>query len=553
MADESVSPAGTGGCLIIIAIVLFFSAYSFDFSFIWIICAILIFIIGIILIVPDPKNSNSEHESNHNTNTDSEQQSEFEKFLPAAKEAANNLYQHICRMNHSEKIRAVLAEKINITNEDEGGKDFSVDNDENRLYTNLDNRVAFSAINDVQKCYEHLGHGVNLRSIESLPVAIFFTQIVVPDKVYLWEFYNGNEIYSIAEESYECAKKYYRPHFDKDKFLLVEALRDTDAEQDLVDKYVVLLYRFAMTIANADKNIDETEKQWLANILKFNDTTSSNDNESTEKNENALDDLNTLIGLTSVKSEVQNIYNLIKVQKIREASGLKAPDISYHCVFTGNPGTGKTTVARVVAQIYQNLGILKKGQLIETDRSGLVAEYVGQTAVKTNKIIDSALDGVLFIDEAYSLIQGGNNDYGMEAVATLLKRMEDDRDRLVVILAGYSDEMKQFINSNPGLQSRFNRYINFEDYNVDELMSIFCFNLQKYDYVMTAEGRAHLQKVLDEAVAHKDENFGNARYVRNLFEKTLEKQAQRLAFAPSLTNDDLKEITADDIPNLQQS
>lgn len=201
---------------------------------------------------------------------------------------------------------------------------------------------------------------------------------------------------------------------------------------------------------------------------------------------NPLKELEALIGLANVKTEVTNIYNLVKIQKVRATKGLNAPDISYHCVFTGNPGTGKTTVARLVAQIYKQLGILSKGHLIETDRSGLVAEYVGQTAVKTNKIIDSALDGVLFIDEAYSLVQnGGGNDFGLEAIATLLKRMEDNRDRLVVILAGYSDEMKQFIDSNPGLQSRFNRYTHFEDYSADELTSIYEFNLAKFDYQMT--------------------------------------------------------------------
>ena len=178
-----------------------------------------------------------------------------------------------------------------------------------------------------------------------------------------------------------------------------------------------------------------------------------------------------------------------------------------------------------------------------------MAEYVGQTAVKTNKIIDSALDGVLFIDEAYSLVQNGGNDFGLEAIATLLKRMEDNRDRLVVILAGYSDEMKQFIDSNPGLQSRFNRYILFEDYSTDELTSIFEFNLSKYDYKLTEEAEKTIKEVMSEAVAKKDKNFGNARFVRNLFEKTLERQAKRLASSHlnSLTEEALTEITASDI------
>lgn len=190
-------------------------------------------------------------------------------------------------------------------------------------------------------------------------------------------------------------------------------------------------------------------------------------------------DLNNMIGLSRVKEEIETLRNYVLMKKRREKQGLRSSNISYHCVFTGNPGTGKTTVARLLASIYKDLGVLKKGHLIETDRSGLVAEYVGQTAIKTNSIIDSALDGALFIDEAYTLANGDSNDFGAEAIATLLKRMEDNRDRLVVILAGYSREMENFINSNPGLRSRFNRYIHFDDYTADELYEIFCSIVEK--------------------------------------------------------------------------
>ena len=261
----------------------------------------------------------------------------------------------------------------------------------------------------------------------------------------------------------------------------------------------------------------------------------------------SIDDLDGLIGLNSVKEEVKTLRNYIIIQQEREKKGLKTTPVSYHCVFTGNPGTGKTTVARIVADVYRSLGVLKKGHLVETDRSGLVADYVGQTATKTNKIIDRALDGVLFIDEAYSLATGGDNDYGKEAIATLLKRMEDNRDRLVVILAGYSDEMKQFIDSNPGLQSRFNRYIHFPDYNADELFQIFEANCKKNDYVMTDEAKTALKSLLEKAVAEKDKNFGNARFVRNLFEKTLERQANRLSKQENLSKEMLTEITIEDL------
>lgn len=265
------------------------------------------------------------------------------------------------------------------------------------------------------------------------------------------------------------------------------------------------------------------------------------------KTKSPANELDSLIGLSSVKKEVQTLTNFIKIQQKRAEQGLKSSSVSYHCVFTGNPGTGKTTVARIVADIYKNLGVLKKGHLVETDRAGLAAEYVGQTAVKTNKIIDSALDGVLFIDEAYSLVGGGESDYGKEAIATLLKRMEDDRERLVVILAGYTKDMKQFIDSNPGLQSRFNRYIEFPDYTPDELYQIFALNLKKYDYHITDDAKVALQHFFDDAVEHKDANFGNGRFVRNIFEKVLEHQANRLASESNLTTERLSEITIEDI------
>lgn len=272
-------------------------------------------------------------------------------------------------------------------------------------------------------------------------------------------------------------------------------------------------------------------------------------NEKQTKNKlSANNELDTLIGLDSVKKEVQTLTNFIKIQQKREEQGLKSSSLSYHCVFTGNPGTGKTTVARIVADIYKELGVLKKGHLVETDRAGLVAEYVGQTAIKTNKIIDSALDGVLFIDEAYSLVDGGESDYGKEAIATLLKRMEDDRDRLVVILAGYTEDMKRFIDSNPGLQSRFNRYIEFPDYTAEELLQIFEVNMRKFDYKITDDAKEQLKQYFADAVAHKDKNFGNGRFVRNVFEKVLEHQANRLASQSNLTTEQLSEITIEDLP-----
>ena len=260
-------------------------------------------------------------------------------------------------------------------------------------------------------------------------------------------------------------------------------------------------------------------------------------------------ELDELIGLGSVKKEVRSLANFVKLQKQREAQGLKTAKVSYHLVFYGSPGTGKTTVARIVGRIYKDLGVLKKGHTVETDRGGLVAKYMGQTAMKTDTVIQQALDGVLFIDEAYSLVpEGGNgSDYGQEAIATLLKRMEDHRDRLVVIIAGYKDEMQRFIDSNPGLQSRFNLYIDFPDYSGKELSEIFKMYMKKNQYTLADDAEEYLKERFDYVVEHKDRNFGNARYARNVFEKSIQQQANRLASQHNLSKKQLTELTVEDL------
>ena len=260
-------------------------------------------------------------------------------------------------------------------------------------------------------------------------------------------------------------------------------------------------------------------------------------------------ELDDLIGLGSVKTEVRSLANFVKLQKEREAKGLKTAKVSYHLVFYGSPGTGKTTVARIVGRIYKDLGVLKKGHTVETDRAGLCGQYVGQTGPKTDSVIAKALDGVLFIDEAYSLVPegGAGNDYGQEAISTILKRMEDYRDRLVVIVAGYKNEMQRFIDSNPGLQSRFNRYIDFPDYSSGELADIFKMYMKKNQYTLGKDAEEYLKECFEYAVAHKDRNFGNARYARNVFEKSIQAQANRLAGESNLDKDKLTELTVDDL------
>ena len=260
-------------------------------------------------------------------------------------------------------------------------------------------------------------------------------------------------------------------------------------------------------------------------------------------------ELDELIGLGSVKQEVRSLANFVKLQKQREAQGLKTAKVSYHLVFYGSPGTGKTTVARIVGRIYKDLGVLKKGHTVETDRAGLCGEYVGKTGPKTDTVISKALDGVLFIDEAYSLVPegGAGNDYGQEAISTILKRMEDYRDRLVVIVAGYKDEMQRFIDSNPGLQSRFNRYIDFPDYSGAELVEIFKMYMKKNQYTLAPDAEEYLKEQFEYVVAHKDRNFGNARFARNVFEKSIQQQANRLAGQTNLDKSRLTELTVEDL------
>ena len=440
-------------------------------------------------------------------------------------------------------------------------------------------RLAAIAYCDVRDCFRRLGQSpASLDSLEGMGYAMFMSLLISRDfdvRTFFDRDRSRTLVKAIGEldRTFTCEIDIYG-HERESRFAIV--FGKACGEHEWVQRYSSLLYRWASLIAKADGTVSMEESEALAAIMDMREAAKTDGNvrvrgaaaPSAEARPpgavaaeaapeprvdrrralgDALKELDALVGLAPVKTEVRKLASFIEIREKRREAGLKNPPVSYHCVFTGNPGTGKTTVARILADVYRAMGILKKGHLVETDRSGLVGEYVGQTAVKTNKLVDSALDGVLFVDEAYSLVSGGEKDFGAEAIATLLKRMEDDRDRLVVILAGYTDEMKAFIDSNPGLQSRFSRFIEFPDYSAEELAQIFLRNVEKNQYACNRDVRNSIRDVMRLAVAKKDRNFGNARYVRNLFENAIQRQAVRLSTVAPLTAETLTELTLHDL------
>jgi SpoVK/Ycf46/Vps4 family AAA+-type ATPase len=367
-------------------------------------------------------------------------------------------------------------------------------------------------------------------------------------------------------------------YFDKIREIQLPSgfiLKALEAKQSafLIKSYKDFITQFSQGIVAADQNISTHEMTAISEITaqissgafgeiinktqtaKMNTSpindNSENQNESNEENlEDVLKELESFTGMDGIKRDVKSLINLLKIQSQRESQGLSVVKPSLHMVFTGPPGTGKTTVARIMGRVYKALGVLKDGHIVEIDRSGLVAGYVGQTAIKVDEVVQKSINGILFIDEAYTLSPSdGQDNFGQEAIDTLLKRMEDNRDSLVVIVAGYEEEMQRFIESNPGFKSRFNKYISFDDYKPNELIEIFKSIVKKNKYIASNDLLTLLQNNFINLYNSRTKSFGNGRVVRNIFEKIVENQSNRLAIMESpLTELDLQTLLPEDFP-----
>jgi AAA+ superfamily predicted ATPase len=469
----------------------------------------------------------------------------------------------------------------------------------NLLYKSLspllsvDNRFGDAILMDLAKIVQVCGRSTGRLSSAELLAYLVIYALIKQDADKLNAAVNLWETSTEAQLQYQKITLQLLLDFTKDQqpeqLILPSILNQLDEEKgtNYLGEMINAIYKFAQVIIKADNAVDLQDLESLSLIWQLlhsyqklenyqaglkavshlapitqSSTSSSNPNSANpeatatqatdnpeEILEQALAELNDLIGMENIKEEVRTLTNFLKIQKVRAERGLAQTSVSLHAVFCGPPGTGKTTVARLMGRIYHGLGFLKKGHLVETDRTGLVAGYVGQTAQKVDELINSALDGVLFIDEAYALVpKEAGRDFGQEAIDVLLKRMEDYRDRLVIIVAGYTDEMTTFIESNPGLKSRFNRYFYFNHYKPEELLAIFEKMSGKSHFRLTSATREKLQMLFSELYTNRNQTFGNARVVRNLFEKSIEQQANRLAVLSSLDDEVLTTLLPEDIP-----
>ena len=374
-----------------------------------------------------------------------------------------------------------------------------------------------------------------------------FTDYTPDELLALFRIFSNSKNYALTEAAAEKLQKYFAYIYEtRDKsFGNGRTVRNT---------FQKVVKNQSSRIIKTINKLSEAEKKYALSTIELQDIEESVKDEFTEDAseniETILKELDQFVGMENVKHDIDKLAKFIKIQNIRKKQNMKGSSISLHTVFQGAPGTGKTTIARVMGRIFKALGVLAKGHVMEVDRSQLVAEYVGQTAVKTNEMVDKAMDGILFIDEAYTLSSGGKSDFGQEAIDTLLKRMEDDRDRLVVIVAGYPADMQRFIDSNSGLQSRFNRYFTFEDYNAKQLAAIFNLIAKKQGYQINQAALQVLKQHFAQLYAVRDNNFGNGRLVRNIFEKIILSQSMRVAELSNFTAKNLSSILLADVKNV---
>lgn len=391
---------------------------------------------------------------------------------------------------------------------------------------------------------EKLGVGMNIEKLRSCRTSVFTTEIPVAFKYFVLTD-AGHKISGIDNNR---ARRLADTYAMLGREFIAVADEIADEEIKCLTKYCGMLDKYLREFGLyvPQRNFDRDE------ILRTNHSRQAANGDISLKEEDIesiLAELNALIGLDSVKEDVNTIVNLLRIQKLRKERGMKQPDVSKHLVFSGNPGTGKTTVARMLGKIYAALGVLDGGQLVEVDRSGLVSGYVGQTAMKTKDVIESALGGILFIDEAYSLTAGrGEGDFGQEAVDTLLKGMEDHRDELIVIVAGYPALMQEFLESNPGLRSRFNKFIEFEDYTAEQEVEILNGMAAKQEYILTEDAKQGAKDFFEDRIAARLASYANARDARNYFEKAVANQAGRVVKIENIDDETLKTIEQEDLP-----